>query len=179
MMGASSGRNLRSVWTINPQPFLGAHFATYPEELVRRCILASTSEAGCCPSCGAPYARVIEEGEPDRDWQRACGGDANGLYHGAAVKDYGSARAEDASSVKARILAGMRTRKTTGWRPTCACAAGDPQPCLILDPFTGSGTTGLVAKKHGRSFVGCELKEDYAAMAEDRIGERGQRSLFA
>lgn len=35
-------RNARSVWTINTQPFDGAHFATFPEELARRCILAGS-----------------------------------------------------------------------------------------------------------------------------------------
>ena len=38
-------RNRRSVWTVNTQPFLGAHFATMPEALVEPCILAG-SKAG-------------------------------------------------------------------------------------------------------------------------------------
>ena len=38
----ASGRNLRSVWTINTQPYSGAHFATYPEELVERCVKAAS-----------------------------------------------------------------------------------------------------------------------------------------
>ena len=61
----------------------------------------------------------------------------------------------------------MRTER--GWQPTCACAAGDPIPCTVLDPFTGSGTTGVVAKRHGRAFIGIELNPEYAAMAERRI----------
>jgi DNA modification methylase len=52
-----AGRNVRSVWEIATQPYPEAHFATYPEELVRRCILAGTSERGCCPECGAPWKR--------------------------------------------------------------------------------------------------------------------------
>ena len=43
---AESGRNKRSVWEIPTQPYSGAHFATFPEALVRPCILAGTSEAG-------------------------------------------------------------------------------------------------------------------------------------
>jgi site-specific DNA-methyltransferase (adenine-specific) len=43
--------------------------------------------------------------------------------------------------------------------------AGD----TVLDPFTGSGTTLAVAKKLGRSFVGCELSEAYAARVSDRL----------
>jgi site-specific DNA-methyltransferase (cytosine-N4-specific) len=37
-----NGRNRRTVWNINTQPFLGAHFATFPPKLVEPCILAST-----------------------------------------------------------------------------------------------------------------------------------------
>lgn len=59
----TGGRNLRSVWTINPQSYKGAHYATFPEALVRPCILAGTSEAGVCPECGEPWRRVIEKGK--------------------------------------------------------------------------------------------------------------------
>jgi len=40
---------------------------------------------------------------------------------------------------------------------------------LVLDPFGGSGTTLAVAKKLGRSFLGCELSEQYAARIEERL----------
>ena len=40
---------------------------------------------------------------------------------------------------------------------------------LVLDPFTGSGTTGVVAKEYGRSFIGVELEPEYVKMAQDRI----------
>lgn len=45
---STAGRNRRSVWTIPTQAFPSAHFATYPEALVRPCIQAGTSEYGCC-----------------------------------------------------------------------------------------------------------------------------------
>ena len=41
----------------------------------------------------------------------------------------------------------------------------------ILDPFAGAGTTGLVAKKHGRKFIGIELNPAYVAMAEKRLAQ--------
>jgi DNA modification methylase len=40
------GRNKRSVWTIATQPYRGAHFATFPEDLVRPCILAGCPKGG-------------------------------------------------------------------------------------------------------------------------------------
>ena len=52
-----SGRNLRSVWTIAKQPYPGAHFATFPEQLPELCISAATPEVGCCAECGAPWRR--------------------------------------------------------------------------------------------------------------------------
>lgn len=47
--------------------------------------------------------------------------------------------------------------------------AGSKPGDLVLDPFAGSGTVGVVALRHGRSFVGCELNPEYAAMAKRRI----------
>ena len=71
-------RNLRDVWTIAPQPYPGAHYATFPEKLAEPCILA-----------------------------------------------------------------------------------GSPPGGVVLDPFAGSGTTGAVALRHGRRFIGIELSPDY------------------
>lgn len=162
-------RNRRSVWSITTKGFSGAHFAVFPPELVEPCVLAGTSAGGACPECGAPYKRVLEAGAPLIDQQRASDGDANSEYHGEAVKDYEGTGAENASEVKARILEGMRERKTVGWWPTCDHDSGEPVPQLVLDTFTGSGTTGMVALRHSRDFVGTELNPEYAQMARKRI----------
>lgn len=50
----------------------------------------------------------------------------------------------------------------------CVLAGSRPGD-LVLDPFAGSGTTGVVALRHGRRFLGLELNPDYAAMARRRI----------
>lgn len=47
--------------------------------------------------------------------------------------------------------------------------AGSREGDLVLDPFTGSGTVGAVALRHGRRFVGTELNPEYAAIAHERI----------
>lgn len=47
--------------------------------------------------------------------------------------------------------------------------AGCPEGGTVLDPFTGSGTTGVVALRHHRRFIGIELNPAYAAMATRRI----------
>ena len=58
--------------------------------------------------------------------------------------------------------------------PQCGCNVG--YRCgLVLDPFMGSGTTGLVAEAHGRDWLGIELNPEFATMAEARIAAaRGQ-----
>lgn len=84
--GLPDSRNRRSVWSVATRPFSGAHFATFPPDLIEPCVLAG------CPSGG-----------------------------------------------------------------------------MVLDPFGGAGTTGLVAKMHGRSATLIELNKKYADMARDRI----------
>jgi len=80
------GRNKRSVWTVATKPFKEAHFATFPPDLIKSCILAG------CPKDG-----------------------------------------------------------------------------IVLDPFMGSGTTGMVAAMYQRNFIGFELNPEYCKMAEKRI----------
>ncbi len=58
--------------------------------------------------------------------------------------------------------------KTTGFRPTCDHDA-PTQPAVVLDPFAGSGTVGLVAIGNGRRFIGIDIKAEYLAMAEKRL----------
>jgi DNA modification methylase len=47
--------------------------------------------------------------------------------------------------------------------------AGCPVGGTVIDPFTGSGTTGIVALRQDKRFVGCELNAEYAKMAARRI----------
>ena len=59
--------------------------------------------------------------------------------------------------------------RTIGWQPTCSCNAGDPVPCIVLDPFSGAGTTVLVANRLGRNGVGLDLSGTYTRMGRDRV----------
>ena len=49
--------------------------------------------------------------------------------------------------------------------------AGCPVGGVVLDPFFGAGTTGLVAKQLGRDYIGIELNPKYCEMAENRIAQ--------
>jgi len=52
---------------------------------------------------------------------------------------------------------------------TCILA-GCPENGIVLDPFLGSGTTGLVAKQTGRRYIGIEINAEYCRLARERIG---------
>lgn len=80
----------RSVWSVSPKRFEGAHFATFPPDLIEPCVKAG------CPSDG-----------------------------------------------------------------------------VVLDPFGGAGTTGLVADRLGRNAILCELNPTYAELAADRLRADG------
>ena len=133
-----------------------SHFATYPPDLVRPCILASTSERGNCPSCGQPWARVVER-QDARHWIERRGKRqkwALGTNPGGRNDGGGSFDGFDG--------------QTLGWRATCRCGH-EPVPAVVLDPFVGSGTTSVVAKELGRQSIGIDLAEDYLRLAQYRI----------
>ena len=47
--------------------------------------------------------------------------------------------------------------------------AGSRVGDIVLDPFFGSGTTGVVAQKLGRQYIGCELNQGYEQLQKDRL----------
>jgi DNA modification methylase len=143
---------------VNPQPFPGSHFAVFPERLVEPMLLASTSARGACGKCGAPWVRTTEASYTPHP--------AGGHVGFAARGDAGGMK--DLSAMP-RLTKHV---ETTGWRAGCGCEdAGEPVPCVCLDPFAGAGTVGVVARKHGRHSVLIELSETYCAMARDRLGQ--------
>lgn len=154
------GRNKRTVWTIATEPFPGAHFATFPKALVTPCIQAGTSERGCCPTCGAPWKREVSVSY--RKNRPSAGNDRRSRGQDRFCRANGS------SGFRGNNL--LRETVTTAWLP--ACSHDDlPIPCLVLDPFCGSGTTGVVANRLGRRFIGIDLKAEYVSIARERIAQ--------
>jgi DNA modification methylase len=198
-------RNMRNVWMFPTQPYAGAHFATFPEELPRRCILAATSAKGACLQCGSPWRRVTKqhvrfEGgsgkamQPD-SWNGSHFDTGKTAEHqGQRMQLRGGKNGEDyeqAVSGEYDIRMGpVIDSQTIGWSPTCRCRGqhGKTQPCVVLDPFAGSGTTGRVAIELNRRAVLLDLAygrataedrakcREYARLARTRLSEV-QRTL--
>lgn len=177
----SAGRNLRNVWTFPTQAYSGAHFATFPEEIPRRCILAATSARGACVRCGAPWKRLISREEPPQELRTQHNGPDDGMVMG-----FGSTGSRYGSGQKMQDWLDAHPAETVGWQPTCECEKEigrlpETVPCLILDPFGGSGTTGRVAIELNRRAVLLDLAysaEDYAPLARERLRDV-QREMFA
>lgn len=155
----SAGANLRNVWAIPTQGRPDAHFASFPDELPQRCILAGTSERGVCADCGAPWVRVVEKSTEYDHVTTAAGKTKDGPYANQSGDGLGT---HD-------IRHGVRTStQTVGWQPTCDCGA-DTVPATVLDPFIGRGTTAIVAQRLGRRSIGVDLNPDYLALAQRNI----------
>jgi DNA modification methylase len=164
-----NSRNKRSVWNISTQPFKGAHFAVFPEDLIEPMIKAGTSEKGVCSKCGKPWIRVetVVKRQVTEE-MRIAGCNEDGEYFGEAIKEYDGTLAQNPSDAKRRILNAMSKVKKFDWKPSCDCNV-NIIPALVLDPFMGSGTAGLVAKKFGRNYIGFDVNPEYVKMANGRL----------
>lgn len=165
-------RNLRDTWTLGPEPFtakkLGLatdHFAVFPTELARRCIAMGTSERGCCSKCGNPYERIIAKPDMSERPTRATGAkmDTDAVHVSNGWADYPKSAGQAYQNWR-----NEHPDVTTGWRPTCKCNA-ETRPAVVLDPFFGSGTVGLVSDRLGRDCIGIDLNPAYTEMQRERI----------
>lgn len=163
-------RNKRSVWEVPTQPYPEAHFATFPPGLVEPCILAGTSPQ-VCEHCGAPWERVIE---------KETRFDSASARAGRSVEDLNStgkwlcSPGNYGTNLK---LGPVVSTVTMGWTPTCECENAGTDRAVVLDPFGGAGTTGLVADRLQRDSILVELNPDYVDIARRRI--HGDAPLFA
>ncbi|HAM53928.1 MAG TPA: hypothetical protein DCQ64_00375, partial [Candidatus Rokubacteria bacterium] len=137
------------MFRINTQPWPQAHFAVWPEELARRILLFACPER-VCAVCGRPWERVTE-----RDGANQANED-------------GIAKGVPRQVANLYVTKQRGTVHPVGWRPTCACDAGT-RAGVALDPFGGSGTTGVVADQLGRDAVLAELNPAFVEMARRRV----------
>ena len=107
-VGSPNGRNVRNVWTFPTQGRPDAHFATFPDELAKRCILAGTSEKGVCGECGAPWSRMVERTAMEIDRSERTHPMGRTRSSGTMTKPSSST--------------------TLGWQPTCGHNSTPVQP---------------------------------------------------
>jgi DNA modification methylase len=58
---------------------------------------------------------------------------------------------------------------STGWEPTCQCGIEETERCIVLDPFNGVATTGVVSLKHNNYYVGVDVNEEYLQISRERF----------
>lgn len=150
-------------------------------------------EAVSEPCSASTHARVSQDVEKQIGSARAAGGDkTNGNMKAVPGKFRklevpGSGTKNNSSFDASVCLRVERRNKRSVWEivtrgfseahfatfppelPTVCIRAGCPAGGIVLDPFMGSGTTGVVALGEGRSFLGFEINPDYISMAERRL----------
>jgi len=149
------GKNKRDVWRINTANYKKAHFATFPEKLVVPMVKAGTPKY-ICTECGKPRKMIIETTTMGKSWHD----------HGA---DLAKGQSQAHGEMSTFYANGGYKRFQAGYT-ICECNAPF-LPGIVLDPFFGSGTTGKVALRLGRDYVGIERKEEYIKLAKERIGQ--------
>jgi DNA modification methylase len=154
-VGHRLGKNPGDVWPLPSANFHGAHFATFPPSLVERPLLATCPEL-ICDSCGEPYRRA------SRTRQEELGRELRPSRRDARVLRY--SRRYVVSRNRGALL------------PACTCRAG-ARPGIVLDPFFGAGTVGLVAERHRRDWIGIEINPRYARIAERRLTDDRARRM--
>jgi len=145
-------RNKRCVWDIPTQPFKEAHFATFSLALVKPMLSAGCPEFVC----------------------RKCGKAREKIYKSTITKDYTDFKRqipEEQSVDGYRNTSDKETipKKFIGLTD-CGCNANFDGG-IVLDPFAGSGTVGVVAMRQNKNFIGFDLNPDYVDMGNERIGQ--------
>ena len=247
----SNKRNKRSVWTITTKPFKGAHFATFPMDLIEPCVLAGCPEK-MCVDCGKPYIRqarveknltaaevkkikedivktnkikkpyaivekefrnqvveyrdlprhdklriylkeyrtksritidAIEEHfgtQSPHHWFEKGGSYPNKNDWIKLKKLLSLDDTYDQAMTEVFYKSGLKGDNNYvdgGFAKQCDCETNETKTGTVLDPFAGSGTTGIVASNHNRNSVLLELNQEYIELAKERINK--QAGMFS
>jgi len=156
------GRNKRTVWNVTTKGYKGAHFATFPEELIETPIKAGCPEY-ICTKCGKPREKIYEYTGNDIP----KGG-------GRCIK-YGLPESGLKLSPTSTLLTKTLKEKAEAGYTQCQCNALF-RSGIVLDPFMGAGTTALVALKQNKQFIGIDINPKYIEMAYERIKPLLQQS---
>jgi DNA modification methylase len=164
-----------SVWTIPTAPLnvpaqLGVdHFAAFPPEWPRRIILG-WSPAAICNACDEGVRPVVVTSLGVKERQPPAYGDGS-ARHGKGASTLGS-RGPSAQITGGACGCGQWA--SPGGGPSFT--PGDTRPAVVLDPFSGTGTTAMVARALGRTGIGVDLSADYCRLGQWRTNDAAQRA---
>lgn len=183
------------VWEINPERGMHAHLAPYPQDLARRALLL-TCPKQVCVVCGHVSMRILERGTALDDARpqarramelAAVAGltpahiaaiQATGISDAGKARHFQTGTGRNSSAVQSlaaeakHVLGGyfreftMAPYITAGWTN---CGHSEMRPGRVLDPFSGTGTTGVAAAVLGRDYVGLDLDSANHAIARERF----------
>lgn len=151
----NEGRNKRCVWSINTESFSGSHFAVFPQKLVEIPLKAGCPEF-ICEKCGKARERIFE-----KDGLIVAG-------HGGETEKTKKILDIQNVSQTSSLRTGLKINYIKKGYSDCGCNAKF-RGGVVLDTFFGAGTTGLVALKQNKKFIGIELNEEYIKIAEKRL----------
>ena len=163
-----------SVWTIPSQPLtvpahLGIdHFAAFPMELPRRCILG-WSPPGVCTGCGEGRRPVVDVRLLPNQTGGSHGRRSRGFLEPAV--DHGGVMNAGPDQFR-----GSTQATITGYACACPQPTAPTRPAVVVDPFGGTGTTSLVAAMHGRTGITIDRSWDYTRLATWRCSDPAQRA---
>ena len=98
----------------------------------------------------------------------------NVTFTGKAKEYYESHSKNSTTSLNTNLPNNQRHVKveTLGWDKTCKCDTDKTKRQTILDPFSGSGTSGLAALNINCNYIGLELNNDYAEQSREILKNR-------
>lgn len=166
-----------SVWTIPTQPLtvppeLGVnHFAAFPMEWPRR-IITGWSPREVCSAC--------REGRRPVAYTPSAAGHVRASLR---VRDGNAGLPSTGSTSSLRLSGGPMQRfraanptTITGYACACPDTSAPATPGVVLDPFAGTGTVGVVARALGRHAHLVDLSADYCRLAQWRVTDPGERA---
>lgn len=158
-----------SVWTVATQPLnvpaeLNTdHFAAFPMEWPRR-IISGWCPREVCTACGEGRRPVTER---------------TGIARRPSAHKSYDGPAHDPAHGRSGQLDTTPVCTITGYACACSDTSAPASPGVVLDPFSGTGTTALVATMLGRRGIGVDLSEDYQRIARWRCSDPKERARAA